>query len=67
MIPLISAGLTAPPWCIKTHMHTQIHTHTHSHILSHCQGKLCKHTLLSAPCLCVFMCTHVCLLRLAKL
>lgn len=54
MIPLISAGPTAPPCCIKTHMHT--HTVTFSLTVR----ANCANTPCSQPCVCVSLCARMC-------
>lgn len=60
MILLISAGLTAPPWCIDTCKHT----HTHSHILSLSGQTVQTHPALSPVPVCLYV--HACVLTAAR-
>lgn len=61
MLPLISAGLSAPPWCMHTHMHT-LNTHTHSLSLS---GQTVQtHPALSPMFVCLYV--HACVLTAAR-
>lgn len=50
IFPLISAGLSAPPWCI--------HTHTHTFLLT--VRTNCANTPCSQPCVCGSLCARMC-------
>lgn len=60
MILLISANPTAPPCCIKTHMHTHTHTQAHTVTFSLTVRANCANTPSSQPSVCVSLCARMC-------